>query len=82
MRSFDSTSGEQTWITPKWIVESLGRFDLDPCAADVMPYATADRMVTKEENGLSVDWGGMIGYGLILRMEGICRRFSRRCTMG
>ena len=57
-KSFDSTSGEQTWITPKWIVESLGHFDLDPCAADVMPYNTADRMVTKQEDGLKVDWCG------------------------
>ena len=57
MRSFESTSGEPSWVAPKWIVESLGHVDRYPCAADVMPYATADRMVTKEENGLSVDWG-------------------------
>lgn len=57
MRSFDSTTGEETWITPPSIVKCLGKFDLDPCAADVMLYRTATRMVTKKEDGLSFDWG-------------------------
>lgn len=57
MKSFDSTTGESTWITPPELQKSLGHFDLDPCAADNMPYRTADRMVTKAENGLSIDWG-------------------------
>ena len=57
MKSFDSTTGQSTWITPMKLQRSLGHFDLDPCAADEMPYRTADRMVTKKEDGLSVDWG-------------------------
>ena len=51
-------SGEKTWLTPPEIIEALGHFDLDPCAADNMPWRTADRMVTKAENGLLVDWDG------------------------
>lgn len=58
MKSFDSTTGESTWITPPELQKSLGHFDLDPCAADNMPYSTADRMVTKSEDGLKVDWAG------------------------
>lgn len=43
---------------PPRLQQSLGHFDLDPCAADNMPYKTADRMVTKNEDGLKVDWTG------------------------
>lgn len=49
-------SGEKTWLTPPEIVHGLGDFDLDPCVADNMPWNTAKRMVTKAEDGLSVDW--------------------------
>lgn len=31
----------QTWITPKWIIDALGPFDLDPCAADPRPWDCA-----------------------------------------
>lgn len=58
MKSFDSTTGESTWITPPELQKALGKFDLDPCAADDMPYRTAARMVTKSEDGLKVDWTG------------------------
>lgn len=58
MISFDHTTGEQTWITPPQLQQSLGRFDLDPCAADIMPYKTADIMITKEQDGLKQDWTG------------------------
>ena len=58
MRSFDSTTGQETWITPPQLQQSLGHFDLDPCAADVMPYKTADVMITKEQDGLKQDWTG------------------------
>ena len=58
MKSFDSTTGESTWITPPELQKTLGEFDLDPCAADDMPYWTATRMVTKSEDGLKVDWTG------------------------
>lgn len=56
-KMFDTTSGEETWITPPEIVKSLGTFDLDPCSADNMPYRTAKCMVTKSVDGLSIDWG-------------------------
>lgn len=50
-------TGEKTWLTPKWILDLLGDFDLDPCCPDGgMPWQTARRMVTKAEDGLSIDW--------------------------
>ena len=50
-------TGQKTWITPRWIIEALGPFDLDPCCPDEgMPWPTARKMVRKSEDGLSVDW--------------------------
>jgi len=40
--SHQKTVGDtQTWITPKWIIDALGPFDLDPCAADPRPWDCA-----------------------------------------
>jgi hypothetical protein len=48
------------WITPLEIIQDLGPFDLDPCACETMPWKTAERMVTPDENGLSIDWKGRV----------------------
>lgn len=47
-------TGQKTWLTPKWIIDALGPFDMDPCVPDHMPWSTATRMVTKAEDGLTV----------------------------
>lgn len=50
-------TGEKTWLTPLSLLDLLGQFDLDPCCPDEpMPWRTAKRMVSKAEDGLSVDW--------------------------
>lgn len=55
--AMNADSGEKTWLTPKWILDALGPFDLDPCVPNGgMPWRTAKEMVTKTQNGLSVDW--------------------------
>ena len=36
-----------TWLTPPWLLEKLGKFDLDPCP----PNGT---------NGLKIDWVGRV----------------------
>lgn len=46
------------WITPKWIIDALGPFDLDPCAADPRPWDCAGHSYT--ENGLARQWFGHI----------------------
>jgi hypothetical protein len=49
--------------TPKWIFDGMGlTFDLDPAspgydAGDCVPATTK---ITKEVNGLSIDWHGMV----------------------
>ena len=34
------------WYTPKWIVDALGSFDLDPCAPENRLWNTAKRHIT------------------------------------
>ena len=50
------------WITPKYIVDALGPFDLDPCCPNIMPYKTATLTYSLErgENGLHLPWYGKV----------------------
>lgn len=45
------------WYTPRWIIDALGPFELDPCAPANRPYDIAPRFFTKEDDGLTQDWG-------------------------
>ena len=45
------------WYTPKWIIDTLGPFDLDPCSPAVRPFDTATVHWTKEQDGLRMPWG-------------------------
>jgi len=48
------------WLTPRWILDPLGAFDLDPCASIVRPWATAARHFTVEDDGLRQPWYGRV----------------------
>lgn len=53
--SHQKTVGDtQTWITPQWIINVLGPFDLDPCAAWPRPWHCANHSYTRD--GLSRPW--------------------------
>jgi hypothetical protein len=52
-----------TWLTPKWILDALGKFDLDPCAApSPRPWPTARRHYefSKGQDGLTLPWAGRV----------------------
>lgn len=50
-----------TWLTPPWILDRLGRFDLDPCAApEPRPWPTADRHIALPDDGLAATWEGRV----------------------
>jgi hypothetical protein len=49
-----------SWITPRWLIERLGPFDLDPCAATPQPWPTAQRMIPEREDGLLYLWHGFV----------------------
>jgi len=50
-----------TWLTPPKILEALGVFDLDPCAApSPRPWDTAAKHIELPECGLSASWSGRV----------------------
>lgn len=56
-----SAAGSEVWLTPPAILQALGSFDLDPCAAPApQPWPTAAKMLTKVENGLLAAWHGRV----------------------
>lgn len=53
-----NTKNDPTWLTPPYIIEALGHFDLDPCSPPNMPWRTADVMNSLPSDGLELDWRG------------------------
>ena len=59
--SHQTTVGKsQVHITPKWIIDALGPFDLDPCAALIRPWDCARDNLTEEHAGLYAQWDGFV----------------------
>jgi hypothetical protein len=57
--SHQKTVGDsQSWITPRWILEALGSFDLDPAASDPQPWDCAAENWTTA--GLERPWHGRV----------------------
>lgn len=50
----------QIWLTPPEIIQSLGEFDLDPCAPINRPWNTAKQHYTENEDGLLQEWFGRV----------------------
>jgi len=65
------------WYTPKEIIDSLGKFDLDPCAAVVPLWKTAETQYDKIDNGLVWKWVGRVWlnppYSMPLLKQFVCR---------
>lgn len=59
--SFERTKNTtDEWYTPKYIIESLGEFDTDPCVSMQPLYNTAKIMYNKQDDGLSKKWQGRV----------------------
>lgn len=89
----DTESGTNTWLTPRWILDALGEFDLDPCAHPKWPIA-ANHYYWPEQDGLLLPWNGRVWcnppYGdavasfvdrLALHKNGILLVFARTETI-
>lgn len=55
-----SVGGTDQWLTPPWLLNALGPFDLDPCAPIVRPWPTAAKHYTIEDDGLRQPWEGRV----------------------
>ena len=53
-------SKTEVWLTPPHILQALGPFDLDPCAAVDQPWPTAGKHYTINDDGLSQPWCGRV----------------------
>lgn len=51
----------KVWLTPQELIDALGPFDMDPCAApSPRPWPTAARHVELPEDGLQAQWQGRV----------------------
>ena len=55
-----TVAGTEVWLTPPYVIESLGQFDLDPCASIDRPWDTASHHYTIEDDGLIQPWFGRV----------------------
>ena len=55
-----SSTTTDSWITPKWLIDRLGPFDLDPCAATPQPWPCAKECYTEFDDGLLLPWHGFV----------------------
>lgn len=62
MGAHHSAKGQTVvWLSPPEIIQPLGPFDLDPCAAPApRPWPTAAHHIAEPEDGLLVDWWGRV----------------------
>jgi hypothetical protein len=59
--SHQTTIGKsQVAITPQWILDPLGAFDLDPAGNDPRPWDCAATTYTEADNGLVLPWFGRV----------------------
>lgn len=57
---FERKDQKDEWLTPPFIIDELGPFDLDPCAPIIRPWEMADEHYTIEDDGLSKEWFGRV----------------------
>jgi DNA N-6-adenine-methyltransferase Dam len=55
-----TVGASQVHLTPRWIIEVLGPFDLDPCAADPRPLDCAEVNLCEPDDGLRPLWAGRV----------------------
>lgn len=55
-----AAADRDTWLTPRYILEQLGTFSLDPCAAEQNPNWAAPAYYTIDVDGLKRDWFGRV----------------------
>lgn len=51
-----SIGKSQVHITPRFLIDALGPFDLDPCAASPRPWDCAIKNIALPDDGLAATW--------------------------
>ena len=55
-----SVGDTEVWLTPPYVLDALGDFDLDPCSPLNRPWDTAKNHYTVEDDGLIQPWYGRV----------------------
>lgn len=55
-----SRQREVRWLTPRYLVDPLGPFDLDPCGAPGHDLAARTYLPERGEDGLALPWEGRV----------------------
>ncbi len=58
--TFERTDSKEDWCTPKYIVDELGSFDLDPCQSHYNKNQFAPNQFFIEDDALSKEWFGRV----------------------
>lgn len=77
-----SIGKSQVHITPKWIIDALGPFDLDPAAAGQRPWDCAKENFTVATDGLSRTWNGFVWLNPPFNRYGILAWIHRIASHG
>lgn len=56
--AFETKDNNDEWLTPPYVFEALGHFDLDPCSPINPPWQIADVNLNINDDGLATSWGG------------------------
>lgn len=58
----DPNDTTDIWLTPPSLIEKLGKFDLDPCCPNYLPWKTAENHYSLEngQDGLVLPWSKRI----------------------
>lgn len=56
----NTSTGTDVWLTPPYIIEALGEFDLDPCSPIERHWDTAKKHYTIIDDGLKQEWEGRV----------------------
>ena len=56
----NTATGTDVWLTPPYIIEALGEFDLDPCSPINRPWDTAKKHYNVFDDGLAHQWEGRV----------------------
>lgn len=70
MKTFNTnTENKEEWLTPPYILEALGGFDLDPCAPEFRPWDMGKSPLLQGAGTAFLKNGSAV-FGVIRRMVG------------
>ncbi len=79
--AYQRTEGDETWLTPRYIVEALGPFDLDPATPEGgMPWRTAKVMLRPSDDGLVAPWPKQAMVWMNPPYGPVCGAWMRKCA--